>query len=350
MTDTPSNEKKETELKEIIEGLQSQDGKDSLEGAILPEEDAREVPDSKAPGMEDMLAQTETSEGNEVPADEKKSKEPKSKSAKQKKSLLAGIMLNQYVLSVMVILLIVGAIGFFLFLQKDWIKVKGNKMVSTLVEKKLEESLDKYMESNKKLQDGVNGSKTKKKLSGSAKGENVSSDAMQESEDVEEDRTEYVIEANRLYEQGDYKTAASLYEKGLDKSMPFLNEDFIVYRLGDCYFNSGNYKAALEVFRHLNNDYLNSEYQLRSRLKMGECYAELGEYQQARKTLYTVIAHEGNCATEEDKSCVVDSYFKIGDYYLEEAKRLKNASRTIGTMTAVSGEKKAPLETKKEVK
>lgn len=320
MTNIPSDdEKKETALNEIIEGLQNREDGDSFPEAISPGEDAPDMP-----------VQVEASDEVEISADKKK---PKSKPAKSKKILNAGILLNQYVLSVMVLLFIVGAIGFFLFLQKDWIKVKGDKMVSSLVEKKLEESLDKYMDSNGKLKDGK---RTKIKLSDDTKGGN-SSGALQGREETQEDRTAYIIEANRLYEQGDYKTAASLYGKGLDKSMPFLNEDFIVYRLGDCYFQSGDYKEALEVFRHLNNDYINSEYQLKSRLKMGECCAKLGDYKQARKTLYSVIAQEGDCKTEEDKSCVAESYFKIGDYYREESKRLKNASQTVGTVTAGSG-------------
>lgn len=306
MTNTPSDdEKKETALNEIIEGLQKREEEDSFPEAISQGEDAPDMPVHEA-------------------SDE---------SVKSKKLLKAGMLLNQYVLSAMVLFFIVGAISFFLFLQKDWIKVKGNKMVSRLVEKKLEESLDKYMDLNDNLRGGK---RAKAKLSDDIKGEN-SSGVQRGREETQEDRTEYIIEANRLYEQGDYKTAASLYGKGLDKSMPFLNEDFIVYRLGDCYFQSGDYKEALEVFRHLNNDYLNSEYQLQSRLKMGECCAKLGDYKQARKTLYSVIAQEGDCKTEEDKSCVAESYFKIGDYYREESKRLKNASQMVGTITAGSG-------------
>jgi tetratricopeptide (TPR) repeat protein len=306
MTNTPSDdEKKETALNEIIEGLQKREEEDSFPEAISQGEDAPDMPVHEA-------------------SDE---------SVKSKKLLKAGMLLNQYVLSAMVLFFIVGAISFFLFLQKDWIKVKGNKMVSRLVEKKLEESLDKYMDLNDNLRGGK---RAKAKLSDDIKGEN-SSGVQRGREETQEDRTEYIIEANRLYEQGDYKTAASLYGKGLDKSMPFLNEDFIVYRLGDCYFQSGDYKEALEVFRHLNNDYLNSEYQLQSRLKMGECCAKLGDYKQARKTHYSVIAQEGDCKTEEDKSCVAESYFKIGDYYREESKRLKNASQMVGTVTAGSG-------------
>lgn len=63
---------------------------------------------------------------------------------------------------------------------------------------------------------------------------------------------------------------------------------------------------------------------------MGECYATIGEFKQALKSLYTILAQEGRCSSEDDKLIVADSYFKIADYYMEEAKRLLKMS-TIGT-------------------
>lgn len=151
-----------------------------------------------------------------------------------------------------------------------------------------------------------------------------------ESVDVKVDNSKYVIEANRLYEQGDYEGAAASYEKGLDKSMPFLNEDFVMYRLGDSYLMSERYEEASKVFQTLNNDYINSPYHFKSRLKVGECYAGMGEFEKARKTLFTVVAQEGKCSSSDDKLVVVDAYFKIADYYMKEAQRLRKAT-AVGT-------------------
>ncbi|HHT9137603.1 MAG TPA: tetratricopeptide repeat protein, partial [Candidatus Wunengus sp. YC60] len=136
------------------------------------------------------------------------------------------------------------------------------------------------------------------------------------------------------YEQGDYRGAAASYEKGLDKSMPFLNEDFVMYRLGDCYLMSERYEEAAKVFQTLNNDFINSPYHFKSRLKVGECYAGMGEFEKARKTLYTVVAQEGKCSSNDDKSIVVDAYFKIADYYMKEAQRLRKAA-VVGTSSSV---------------
>ena len=148
------------------------------------------------------------------------------------------------------------------------------------------------------------------------------------------DNSKYVIEANRLYEQGKYRGAAAFYEKGLDKSMPFLNEDFVMYRLGDCYLMSESYEEAAKVFQTLNNDYINSPYYFKSRLKAGECYAGMGEFEKARKTLYSVVAQEGKCSSSDDKLVVVDAYFKIADYYMKEAQRLRKAT-VVGTSSAI---------------
>ena len=103
-----------------------------------------------------------------------------------------------------------------------------------------------------------------------------------------------------------------------------------MYRMGDCYLMSGRYEEAAKVFQTLNNDYINSPYYFKSRLKVGESYAGMGEFGKARKTLYTVVAQEGKCSSNDDKSVVVDAYFKIADYYMKEAQRLRKAT-AVGT-------------------
>lgn len=266
------------------------------------------------------------------PAPEMKEADIEKTAKKSKSSLLllskASDFFNQYVISIVIILLIAVVVGFLFILQSNWMQAENNKTVDRLVEKKLEESLNEYLKS-KEINDGEAGKDKISKMDKKSKSVNKKQPL-----ETEEDKTKYIIEANRLYEQGDYKLASVFYEKGLEKNMPFLNKDFIVYRLGDSYLKTGKYKEALEVFRHLNNDFIDSPYQIKSRLKMGECCAGMGKYKQARETLYSVIALEGECTTKEDKSCVVESYFKIGDYYMEEAKRLQSASVNAGSATA----------------
>ena len=97
------------------------------------------------------------------------------------------------------------------------------------------------------------------------------------------DTSKFIIEANRIYEQGNYGRAATLYGKGMDKSASFKNEDFVVYRLGDCRFRTGKYEEALKTFQSLNSEYVNSPFRFKSLLKTGECYAAMGDLKKPEK-------------------------------------------------------------------
>ncbi|MDR4509037.1 MAG: tetratricopeptide repeat protein [Candidatus Brocadiaceae bacterium] len=230
---------------------------------------------------------------------------------------------THYGATIVVMITVLGVIFCLFLVKKGWL-LQGNTMVERIVEKKLEETLAKYLDTEKNNENSEDKNEiTEKEPTGEEMdGKRLNSQGEQVIE--EEDKTEYVLEANRLYEQKNYKQATMLYEKGLNKAMPFLNEDFLVYRLGDCYFNNRNYEEAIKILRTITNEYINSPYQLKSRFKIGECYAGMGYYRKARETLYSVVAQEGSCA-EEDKSLVVESYFKIGSYYMKEAERLHKA-------------------------
>src|SRR3989304_10536812 len=241
------------------------------------------------------------------------------------------LLLRQYGVSIAMNLVILGVVCLLFFYQMKWNKA-GNKVVGYIDEKKATENLIKNLDIDKDTNKTAGQTQTKE--NDLVRQEKEISDSKNESRAVKVDNSKYVIEANRLYEQGDYRDAADFYEKGLDKSMPFLNEDFVMYRMGDCYLMSGRYEEAAKVFQTLNNDYINSPYYFKSRLKVGESYAGMGEFGKARKTLYTVVAQEGKCSSNDDKSVVVDAYFKIADYYMKEAQRLRKAT-AVGTSSSV---------------
>ena len=228
-------------------------------------------------------------------------------------------------------LVILGVVCFILFLQMSRIK-GGDKTAGHIKEEKVIE----YLKNNIDLEKDTNKTvkQNQEKENNLVKQEKEIPGLKNESGAVNVDNSKYVIEANRLYEHRDYEGAAAFYEKGLDKSMPFLNEDFVMYRLGDCYLMSESYEEAAKVFQTLNNDYINSPYYFKSRLKTGECYAAMGEFEKARKTLYSVVAQEGKCSSSDDKLVVIDAYFKIADYYMKEAQRLRKAA-VVGTGSAV---------------
>ncbi|HEY4482104.1 MAG TPA: tetratricopeptide repeat protein [Candidatus Brocadiaceae bacterium] len=237
------------------------------------------------------------------------------------------LLLQQYGVSIAINLVILVLVCL-LFLYQINRSKSGNKVVGYIGEEKIIENLKKTLDVDKDTNKTAGQKNTKE--NNLVKQEKEISGTKNESRAGKVDNSKYVIEANRLYEQGDYKRAAAFYEKGLDKSMLFLNEDFVMYRLGDSYLMSERYEEAVKVFQTLNNDYINSPYHFKSRLKVGECYAGMGEFGKARKTLYTVVAQEGKCSSRDDKSVVVDAYFKIADYYMMESQRLRKAT-DVGT-------------------
>ena len=240
------------------------------------------------------------------------------------------LLLRRHGVTVAMNLVILGMVCLLFFFQMNRSK-DGNKVLGHIDEEKVIENLIKNLDKDKDTNKTARQTQTKE--NDLVRQEKEVSGSKNESRAVKGDNSKYVIEANRLYEQGDYRDAADFYEKGLDKSMPFLNEDFVMYRMGDCYLMSGRYEEAAKVFQTLNNDYINSPYYFKSRLKVGESYAGMGEFGKARKTLYTVVAQEGKCSSNDDKSVVVDAYFKIADYYMKEAQQLRKAT-AVGTSSA----------------
>lgn len=238
------------------------------------------------------------------------------------------LVFKRYGVSIAINVVILGIVGFLFLMQKDRINYRNND-IGRIVEEKLIENIkkNKYLDNTT-----VKGSEENERV-GLSKDNKKEADNLTSAKNLNElrsDSSKYIIEANRFYEQGFYENAAVFYEEGLNNSMPFLNEDFIMYRLGDCYLLSKRYEDALRVFHALTSDYINSPYQFKSRLKIGECYARIGEFKKARKSLYAILAQEGKCSSEDDKVIVCDAYFKIADYYMEEAKRFFQVD-TVGT-------------------
>jgi TolA-binding protein len=258
-------------------------------------------------------------------------KEPKNKKFSLPKVNISKIVsfVRQNGVAIAMNLVILGVVCPILFLQMS--RSKGGDKAAAHID---EEKVIEYIKNNLDKDTNKTVKQKRTEENNVVKEEKEIPGLKNESGDVKVDNSKYVIEANRLYEQGDYEGAAASYEKGLDKSMPFLNEDFVMYRLGDSYLMSERYEEAAKVFQTLNNDYINSPYHFKSRLKVGECYAGMGEFEKARKTLFAVVAQEGKCSSSDDKLVVVDAYFKIADYYMKEAQRLRKAT-AVGTSSSV---------------
>jgi hypothetical protein len=64
---------------------------------------------------------------------------------------------------------------------------------------------------------------------------------------ITEKAPQLFLEANQAYENGDYKTAATLYESVLDED---IRSGMIYYNLGNCYVKLGETGKALLNYRH----------------------------------------------------------------------------------------------------
>ncbi len=262
----------------------------------------------------------------ESPVSKKKLKIPKIKMFGGRFRIVAAVILG----------IVLGS-GYFLLKHRGNLLKEGKKVIGHVVAEKAKDSLKK---SEGPLTAGAKASQQEKATEESKIEQKKSIAEQPGKKDGKDgavakqvDNAKYIIEADKLFEQGEYERAVPLYEKGMNKLMPFLNEENVTYRLGECYLRSEKYEEALKMFQTINSDYVNSPYQFKSRLKTGECYAGLGEFKKARKVLYTILAQEGKCRNDEDKSIVVDSYFKIADYYMQEAERLRKSSAA-GTVSA----------------
>ncbi len=126
--------------------------------------------------------------------------------------------------------------------------------------------------------------------------------------------------ADTYFEYGQYEKAAAIYEELTDESSASEWSDKVFNRLAECYYNLGDLEGALEAYRKVCNNFLNSPYSLNAQLRMGECLILMGNFEEARRVLYTLVGQEVKYKKAEDKSNVIEAYYKIADSYVEQAK------------------------------
>jgi len=126
--------------------------------------------------------------------------------------------------------------------------------------------------------------------------------------------------ADMYFEYGQYEKAVAIYEELTDESSASEWSDKVFNRLAECYYNLGDIEGALEAYRKVCNNFLNSPYSLNAQLRMGECLILMGNFEEARRVLYTLVGQEVKYKKAEDKSKVIEAYYKIADSYVEQAK------------------------------
>ncbi len=153
-------------------------------------------------------------------------------------------------------------------------------------------------------------------------GQELLKDFEEQSDGTSITETDYgdIDKANELFEHKEYEQALTEYIKVADYSALSTDEDFVQYRLGECYQKLGRLNEALVTYRNIAIEYFQSPYRVRAILREGECLIDKNDFLKARKLLFTLVAQEA-IYSDEDKGFVVEAYHKIAESYMKESLR-----------------------------
>ena len=129
-----------------------------------------------------------------------------------------------------------------------------------------------------------------------------------------------IKKADMYFDYEQYDKAVDVYEKVIGSKIAIDESDRIINRLAECYYKLGRYDKALVHYRKVSNDYLNSSYKLSAQLGIGDCMILTGDYNGARRVLYSIAGQEAKYTEDRDRQIVIEAHYKIADSYIEQAK------------------------------
>ncbi len=135
-----------------------------------------------------------------------------------------------------------------------------------------------------------------------------------------------IKEADMYFDYDQYEKAAIIYRKLVNTNPTSEWGDKVYSRLAECYYNLKDFEGALEAYRKVYNSYLKSPYALNAQIRMGECLILMGNFDEARRILYSLVGQEARYEKDDDKLKVIEAYYKIADSYAEQAKTHLNKS------------------------
>ncbi|MGQ3685447.1 MAG: tetratricopeptide repeat protein [Candidatus Loosdrechtia sp.] len=135
-----------------------------------------------------------------------------------------------------------------------------------------------------------------------------------------------IEEADIHFDNGWYRKAADIYERLLDSGIPFDSADMVFCRLADSYYKSGRYEKASEGYKKVFNNYLHSPYRLHAQLGLGKSLMVTGEYDEARRILYSIIGQEAKYTGDKERNIVIEAHYEIANSYIEQAKHYSKKS------------------------
>src|SRR3972149_9301984 len=214
------------------------------------------------------------------------------------------------IISVIIIVLVVGL----MYVQHNWIS-REKKELKSMIEK---QSIGKKALKTKTLK------VPKESITPSSEEKNAVdiSNNYSIGERITRANIKNVIkEADMYFDYDQHKKAVDVYEKLINSKIAIDESDRVYSRLAESYHKLGKYDNALVVYRKVSNNYLNSPYRLKARLDMGECLILTGDYEEARRVLYSITGEEAKYTGDNDKHMVIKAYYKIADSYIEQAKQ-----------------------------
>ena len=198
-------------------------------------------------------------------------------------------------------------------IQQSWIKKEKNAIKSAINNRnEIEHVKPSPLKESRKLL--VKNAKKEKKIGASAN--SLLARRKRTAPEIEKK----IKEADMYFEYELYEKAAVIYRKLANTSSTSKWSDKVFSHLAECYYNQKEFEKALDIYRKVCNNYLNSPYKLNAQLRIGECLIIIGDFDEARRVLYALVGQEAKCKKAEDKSKIIEAYYKIADSYVEQAK------------------------------
>ena len=129
-----------------------------------------------------------------------------------------------------------------------------------------------------------------------------------------------LVSAERSFNNAEYKKAMAFYSALLNNNNnDFETKSFLNARLGECYYHAGLFNDAINTLRKVIGGKISNRKNVwRSKYLIAECHMKQGDYDKARKVLYSLMAI-GADFTSDMVELTERSYLKIADSFLEEA-------------------------------
>jgi TolA-binding protein len=127
------------------------------------------------------------------------------------------------------------------------------------------------------------------------------------------------LEATELFEAGEYDEARIRFEKALRGLGEYRKE--ALFRIGECYYNTGNYKKALSIFYSINSESRDTYLYPESIYAITACHIALKNWDEAERSL-SALTSEYPGYKDSDKTKVSQAIIAFGQEHYEEVTEL----------------------------